>query len=161
MNRNDLKKRVTLFRLDNLKSILVGSHKKMPWDAQAVGWTISLLASIEFLLGVVLLSGVEYMSKPDVRPVFFAIITLSTEISWGIYLVIVGLFKIIIGKGIRKGVRLAWWCFLIMLIDGTVNAFAILPRFKVSFLIGLAINLGTIVWLIYRRKLYTQTFDEN
>ena len=128
----------------------------MPLDAQVVGWIIFLPACVQFLLGMVLLSGVGYMSKPDIRPVFFAITTLSAEVSWGVYLVIVGLFKIITGWGIRKGVRLAWWCLLIMLINGTVNAFAVLPRFKVTFLIGLAVNLGIAVWLIYRRKLYTQ-----
>lgn len=130
------------------------SNRKMPLDARIVGWVVVVPAFVFLLLGFLFLIGFSYITSPDTRPALFGIVSLGSEVEFGIYWFCIGLTRGFSAYGIIKGRKFGWWCLLVLSVNSIFDDLAMLPRYKVAILITTVINIAIIAWLVYRRRLY-------
>ncbi|MBW8042299.1 MAG: hypothetical protein FVQ85_20185 [Planctomycetes bacterium] len=129
--------------------------KNMPLDAKIVGWFIFYTAFISLLIGVLLVSGIgRFTSSESSRNILFGTITISSELSHGIYIICISFLHFVCGYGVAKGYKFSWWLMLIPSLSVICDWIMMLPDHQTGALICICINLGIIAWLIYRRKFY-------
>ena len=142
INQNDVEKVVQML------------PKKMPLDVRIVKWFLFVVSFISFCIGLLLLSGLSHISSTDHRVILFGILSLTSGLSFGIYYSCMGFMAFFCGYWLSKRAKLGWWCLFIESMYNSSDALLIFSHHKLSVLIGISINLGLIIWLFYRRRLY-------
>lgn len=123
-------------------------------DIKIVGFIVGLAFFLFLLLGLLFLSGLAHVPIRDVRPALFGILSLVSDIQFGLYFFCIGIIGIFSAYGIVKKFKVAWWSLLILLIDRLLNGLLMLPDYIVSISIGSGLSVAIIIWLVYRRRLY-------
>lgn len=143
-----------MFSQSKMKYVFKRSTPKMPLDAKVIGWLIVIPAIVFFLIGLLLLIGLADIPFPDARPAMFGIISVVSEVEFGVYFFCIGIIGILTGYCIATGRKCGWWCLLVLFINDFFNGIMMLPRYETTILTSTLIKLVLIVWLIKRRQLY-------
>ena len=130
------------------------SNKTIPLSARIIGWFIAVQAFVLGSFGFLFLIGFSYFLSLDTRPALFGTILIASEFQFGIYWFCIGFIRGISAYGIIKGYRFGWWCLLIISLNSIFDNLAVLPRYKVTVLVSVGINLGIIIWLLCKIRLY-------
>jgi len=129
-------------------------RRKMPFDARIIGWWLFATAFISFLFGFGLLSGLWHIPSGYDQTVIFSMVSLTSDLSSGIYSILGGLLCLVAAYGIIRGYKFGWWLMLICSIINISDSTLIFSHHPVTSIIGICIGLGIIIWLVYRRRLY-------
>ena len=130
------------------------SAKKMFLDVRIVKWFLFVVASFLFFVSGLLLTGLSDIAENYQRFVLFGILSLTSNLSFGIYFFCTGIISVVCGYGISKGFKFGWWCLLVYSIYHFSDILLVFYHHQVNAIIGICIDLGLITWLIYRKRLY-------
>jgi hypothetical protein len=130
--------------------------KRMPLDARIIGW-IGFVCSLTGFLGLVLLMvGIAHISPSGYhQPVLFGIFLLASDLSLGVYTFIISVMGLISAYGLIKGYKFGWWFTLILCINGLSDSILTFSEFPVASTVFICTGIGTIIWLLCRRHLYS------
>ena len=130
--------------------------RKPPWDIRVIAVLCFVTGAIYTVAGLLwLLPSAKSIDLPANNYVY-NLILLKSRVSFALYYIVSGLMVILIGRGIYKIRRWAWWIFVIWLfveidVRGTLDLIENQPYLYLAFKI---LSLSMFLWAIYRIRLY-------
>lgn len=129
-------------------------NQKVSWDIRAIGWLYYLIGAVLLVLSFLLLSGFGKIPSDENRLILMGMISLTSEVSYGIHNLCMGIIALICGYGIIRRFKFVWWLMLIYSINGISDSLFVISLYPMTAIISICLSIGIIFWLIYRRKFY-------
>ena len=139
---------------ENKGDVKFDSRRRMPLDARIIGYCVVFGASISVLLGISLACGVSRISKPEVRLVALGLFRLTSQLSFGLYFLLLGFAYVVYGYGIARGYRFAWWLGLVTCSYTLCDFVLVASAYPSASTLGICMHSVMIAWLVFRRRLY-------
>ncbi len=127
---------------------------KLPLDARIIGWFVFYGAITTLIVSVLLIIGFGQPFSSSRKTAVFSLVSVDTELSYGIYLSCIGLVNLVAGYGIAKGYKFGWYTMFISLICFIIDLTLRLSDDFIIIFVCISINLAFLVWLIWRRRYY-------
>ncbi len=126
----------------------------MPLDVRIMGWIFFAASVVWLLIGLLLFTEISHIPPGDQRLTFFGMITLTSDMSFGMHSLVISLTGFLSFYGIMKGHRFGWWIALFLCINGCSDSILVFSQHRVAAVISILMSIGIIVWLVFRRRLY-------
>ena len=128
--------------------------RKLPLDAKIVGWLVFCDAIIFLLIGAVLITGIGHFTSDSRRSLVFGLLTITSELSHGVYTLFLGFAMLAGGLGLIRGRKYGWWIMLATSVYCILDNFLVQVNEGVYPMWGLYILSVIIAWLLLRSKVY-------
>ncbi|MBW8041075.1 MAG: hypothetical protein FVQ85_13885 [Planctomycetes bacterium] len=128
--------------------------RKSPLDAKIVGWLFFCDAIIVMLIGLALITGIGHLSDNSSRSFLFGLLTITSELSHGVYTLFLG-FAIFAGAlGLIKGRKYGWWIMLVSSLYCILDNYLVQVNKGMYPMWGLYMLSLITAWLLFRSKVY-------
>jgi hypothetical protein len=128
--------------------------RKLPLDAKIVGWLLFCDAIILLLIGVVLIAGIGHFTGNSRRSLLFGLLTITSELSHGVYVLFLGFVMFAGGLGLIQGRKYGWWIMLVSSLYCILDNYLAQADEGVYPMWGLYILSVITAWLLLRSKVY-------
>ena len=128
--------------------------KKMPWDAKIIGFWAFFAAAIAMFFAVLLFLGIGKFTNVEHRRIFLGLIYISSELSFGVYFLILGLINLVCGYGLLYGFKFGWWCTLAYSVNLICDSLLLTSDYSNEKIMCICVGIGIIIWLFWRRRIY-------
>ena len=127
---------------------------KIALDVRIVAYFLYGIAFLQLACVVLLVTGVGRLEDGYTRRVFLGTILLSTEMAFVVHLLCMSSVDMLCAWGIIRRLRAGWWFALIYSTYHLVDTASLFPKHRIAALLGIAIVVAIIIWLLLRRRLY-------
>jgi hypothetical protein len=131
---------------------------KSPLDVRIVSYFIFAVSLLMLVCSALLITGIGRLGPRQIQQVFFGTISLSSGLSFAIYMICTGFLKLLCAWGLLRCIKSAWWLMFIYCLYEIVDMIFLYSYDELNASVGLIINIVIIVWLIFRRQLYNVGF---
>ncbi len=128
---------------------------KLPLDLRVV-ITLGVISCVIRLGGIILLIlGMMHVPPHAPHHVLFGTVVLSSDFSAGIHDFLMGLADLVFVYGLWHRLRWAWWYALLFTTYNVADSASLFHLYPTTAALALSFGTGQILWLLYRRQLFT------
>ena len=128
--------------------------RKLPLDAKIVGWLVFCDAIIVMLIGLALITGIGHLTSNSKRSLLFGLLTITSELSHGVYTLFLGFAIFAGGLGLIQGRKYGWWIMLVSSLYCILDNYLLQVHKDIYPMWGLYMLSVIIAWLLLRSKVY-------
>lgn len=125
----------------------------IPLDVKIVSLFFLILGGISVPLILLTIIGIGRFPSP--KPVLGGLILLSSHLSIEVLEFLIGVIFVVTGYGLAVKWKHGWYLCLFVSLYGILDAVSMLKKFPASTFITICMDLGIIIWLFWRRRLYS------